>query len=82
MSATEPSPLKTLTLGDLLKEPFPKREFLITPWLRSGESALVYAAPGVGKSLFALSLALSVAGGGDFLDWNAPEKKRVLYVDG
>ena len=34
------------------------------PWLKQGESAMVYAAPGVGKSMLALTLALGVAGGG------------------
>lgn len=42
----------------------PRREHLIIPWLRQGESTMVFAAPGVGKSLFALDIALSVAGGG------------------
>ena len=48
---------------------------------------MVYADTGVGKSMFSLSLALAVAGGGEFLGWN-PEAKmdgegwRVLYVDG
>ena len=47
--------------------PLPHREHLIIPWLRQGESTMVFAAPGVGKSLFALDIALSVAGGGKCL---------------
>jgi hypothetical protein len=48
---------------------------------------MVYAAAGVGKSMFALSAALAIAGGGTFLGWKSDEKKtgngwRVLYVDG
>lgn len=48
---------------------------------------MVYAAAGVGKSMFALSAALAVAGSGQFLGWKPDEKKtgngwRVLYVDG
>jgi DNA invertase Pin-like site-specific DNA recombinase len=41
--------------------------------------------PGVGKSLFALSAALAVAGGGEFLGWTTAKKEggwRVLYIDG
>jgi hypothetical protein len=48
---------------------------------------MLYADTGVGKSMFALSAALAVAGDGEFLGWS-PDKKpdgqgwRVLYVDG
>ena len=75
--------IELVSLKELLAMDLPKREHLIFPWLRQGESALVYAAPGVGKSLFALDLALTVAGGGLFLNqWAAPKTRRVLYVDG
>lgn len=78
--------MKVISLGELLDKEFPKRKHLILPWLRQGESAMVYAAPGVGKSLFALDLALTVAGGGRFLnEWEGPgegEAWKVLYVDG
>jgi AAA domain len=48
---------------------------------------MVYAAAGVGKSMFALSASLAIAGGGTFLGWKPDERKtgngwRVLYVDG
>lgn len=69
-------------IGEILDREFPPREDLLSPWLKQGESALIYAAPGVGKSMFALSLALAVAGGGKFLDWQAPRPYRVLFVDG
>lgn len=70
------------SIGEILDHVFPPRGDLLAPWLKEGESALIYAAPGVGKSMFALSLALAVAGGGKFLDWNAPKPYRVLFVDG
>ncbi len=48
---------------------------------------MIYAAAGVGKSMFALSVALAVAGEGTFLGWRPDKRKaangwRVLYVDG
>jgi len=70
------------SIGEILDHEFPPREDLMAPWLKEGESALIYAAPGVGKSMFALSIALAVAGGGRFLDWEAPKPYRVLFVDG
>lgn len=78
----KPSGYKVLSLGDLLALPIPPREHLIMPWLKQAESAMVYAPPGVGKSMFALSLAVAIAGGGPFLSWAAPKPRRVLVVDG
>ncbi|HYG85094.1 MAG TPA: AAA family ATPase [Azospirillum sp.] len=81
------SVLKMPTLGELLATKFKPRRYLMAPWLREQENVLLYADTGVGKSLFALSLALAVAGGGEFLGW-APDAKpdgspwRVLYADG
>ena len=60
--------ISTFSLGDLLEMNLPVRRHLIVPWLRQGESSMVFAAPGVGKSLFALDIALSVAGGGKALN--------------
>ncbi|WP_462263312.1 AAA family ATPase [Desulfovibrio piger] len=57
-------PIKTCTLRELMEMQLPHRRHLVIPWLRQGESSMIFAAPGVGKSLFALDIALSVAGGG------------------
>jgi AAA domain len=79
--------LKMPTCGELLASDFKHRQYLLSPWLREQQSSMIYAASGIGKSLFALSTALAVAGGGEFLGWS-PEPKtngaawRVLYVDG
>jgi hypothetical protein len=79
--------LKMPTLEQLLAARFKERKYLLAPWLREQENCMVYAATGVGKSLFAMSAALAVAGCGEFLGWQ-PEPKangegwRVLYVDG
>ena len=74
--------LRTRTLGDLLDAPIPVREYLLEPLIREGESMMLWAAPGVGKTMAALSIALAVAGGGRFLAWKAPKPRNVLYVDG
>jgi len=74
--------LKTLTLGDILDAKLPVREHIIMPWLKEGESAMIYAQAGVGKSMFTLSMALSIAGGGEVMGWKSPKPYRVLFVDG
>ena len=86
-SKRRPSNLKIPTLKQLLASTFKDRQHLLFPWLREQESCLVYAAAGVGKSMFALTAALAIAGGGSFLGWKSDVKKtgngwRVLYVDG
>lgn len=76
------APLRTITFGELADLPVKPRQHLLFPWLREGDSALVWAAAGVGKTMFTLSLALAVAGGGTVLEWNAPRPRRVLVIDG
>lgn len=84
---TKTTELKMPTLDELLNATFKERRHLLFPWLREQESCMVYADTGAGKSLFALSAALAVAGGGEFLGWNSEAKDdgngwRVLYIDG
>jgi len=79
--------LRVWTVGQLLEAKFPERRYLLNPWLREHETALVYAPTGVGKSFFSLSAALAMAGGGSFLGWTVdqcprPEGWRVGYADG
>jgi RecA-family ATPase len=62
------------TAGQLLAARFKARQYLLAPWLREQENCMVYAATGVGKSLFAMSAALAVAGGGEFLGWRPDAK--------
>lgn len=81
------STLKMPTLKQLLESTFKQRRHLLHPWLREQESCMLYADTGVGKSMFALSAALAVAGNGEFLGWKPEEQEaglgwRVLYVDG
>lgn len=75
-------PLVVQTLGELLATPPAPREFLLAPWMLEGDSSLIYAPTGAGKSIFTLALALTIAGGGSLLGWNAPAPRRVLLVDG
>jgi KaiC/GvpD/RAD55 family RecA-like ATPase len=84
---SEQSTLKMPTLAELLASAFREPQHLLFPWLREQESCMVYAATGVGKSLFALSAAIAIAGRGEFLGWKPDTKVghegwKVLYVDG
>ena len=77
-----PAPLKVVTMGELLDREFPRREHLLAPWLRQGESVMVWAAAGLGKTMLTLTMALAVAGGGEFLGWHNETPRRVLVIDG
>jgi KaiC/GvpD/RAD55 family RecA-like ATPase len=57
-------------------------ELILHPWLPKQGIAFVYAATGVGKTLFTLNTAYAIAGGGNFLKFKAPKPKKVLYIDG
>lgn len=74
--------LQAKTLGAMLRLDIPPRNPLLTPWLREGDSAMIYAPTGAGKSIFTLAIALTIAGGGSFLGWAAPRPRKVLFIDG
>ncbi|WP_115702530.1 AAA family ATPase [Legionella sainthelensi] len=74
--------ITAVTLNELLSMELPPREYLLDPWLPKGGLCMVYAKRGVGKTFFALEVAMAVAYGNQFLSFKAPEPARVLYIDG
>lgn len=74
--------LTVLSLKELLEKDIPEREPLLGPWLLQRHLNMTYAPTGVGKSMFTMSAALAVAGGGAYLGWHAPTPRAVLLVDG
>ena len=61
---------------------FPKRQFLLKPWLTTTGLAMLYADAGIGKTRFALSVGYAVAGGQPLLGWPCQHRAPVLFVDG
>lgn len=80
--ANRKSNIIALDLHDLAKMKFKPREPLLLPWLHSQDLCMVYAGRGIGKTHFALSIAYAVATGGKFMDWQANQPRKVLYLDG
>jgi putative DNA primase/helicase len=61
---------------------FPPARHLIKPWLPQNGLAMIAGWRGTGKTFTAAGIALAVAAGVQFLNWEVPEAQRVLYVDG
>jgi len=80
-SAPDIPPLKLIQQGELATLDIPAREKLIGDWFPERHPCLVYAQTGRGKSLFAMTLGIAVAGGGTAFGWKAHAPCSVLYVD-
>ena len=74
--------LKVFTLPEFAKLDFPPKRYIVDPFLPERGLVEIYSKTGVGKTTFALSLAMAVALGEQFLKWGIPNARSVLYVDG
>jgi putative DNA primase/helicase len=82
MALSKESVFKTMCIHELASYKFKPREPILTPWLNSQDLCMVYAARGIGKTHFAISVAYAIATGTDFLKWKADKPRKVLYLDG
>jgi RecA-family ATPase len=74
--------LKSIPLSEFLSLELPSRSYIIDPLLPKGGLMEIYAAAGIGKTTFALSLGLSAAIGQSFMKWGVHKPWNVLYIDG
>ena len=81
VSSAPPPPLKLLSQLDLVNLEIPPRASLLGEWLTERHPCMVYAQTGRGKSLFAMSVAMAVAGGGSVFGWQTEAASKVLYID-
>lgn len=76
-------PVINVTEGVALMDmKLPPRSMLLSPWLPERGIGMVYAPRGIGKTFFALEVAMCVATGTPFLGWKPEEPQKVLYLDG
>lgn len=71
-----------LSIDEWLARDLPEPDFLMGDWLTTTTRALLVAPTGLGKTNFALALAMHAAACIDFLHWRARRTCRGLYVDG
>ena len=77
--------LISITGKELCEKNIKYPEFIIEPWFRQAECALIYAQRGIGKSWFALGLAKAITSCKWALGspvWESPKPRHVLYIDG
>ena len=80
--AEVPQPLRPLALGEFLALEIPERKMLLGPIIAEQAIAMLFGPRGCGKTHVALGIGSAVATGTDFLRWQAPAPRRVLYIDG
>lgn len=81
-AATEMEKVKPISHEEMMNAEIKPLEHVLFPWLPVQGIAFIYAASGVGKTLFAMNVAYAIAGGGEFLKFKAPAPRKVLYIDG
>jgi hypothetical protein len=87
--APDPNAPLTYVDGDMfMKEDIPPRKVLLRtitkkePVFFQQSINQIYAWRGVGKTNLGLGLTRVFAAGGSFLNWEVPERVRVLYIEG
>ena len=78
----ENSSYKVDSLSDFMAIEFPKRKWLLYPFIQEQGTAMISAGTGIGKTYIALSIALAISTGKSFLRFTAETPARVLYIDG
>ena len=74
--------LRARTAVNLYNYSYPSRNLILSPWLKQRMLVLVHAPTGVGKSWFCWSLAVGIASGKGFADWQCENPSKVLIIDG
>ncbi len=81
----ETTPITALSLREFVNREYPPADYLLYPLVAKEKIIQIWAAPGIGKTLFSLELACSLANGKAFLKyewWNNSKPVPVLYVEG
>jgi hypothetical protein len=71
-----------LTADELKALEVPEREYIVTPFLPTSSLSMIYAERGLGKTWFAMSMCVAISHGNDFLSYEIPKERIVLYIDG
>lgn len=71
-----------MALPDFIRKAYPQREYIIDPLIRPGEIGLISAGRGIGKTWFALSIAMATTMQFPLVKWKKGKATGCLYIDG
>jgi hypothetical protein len=74
--------LRAVSASAFLQMSIKPREMLLDPVLPVQGLAMMHGKRGFGKTHLALGIGVAVGSGRDFLRWQAPKPRKVLFVDG
>jgi hypothetical protein len=80
-TATNLSP-GALSVAQWVVRDLPKPDFILGKWLTTTSRSMLYAATGIGKTMFAIAMAMAMTTGRPFLHWSVMRPSRVLLIDG
>jgi hypothetical protein len=75
-------PLTAISAHELLAMTLPPRNQVLSPWLPEKGLTMIYGPRGIGKTHLVMGCAWAIASGGKFLSWQAPQRRKVLIIDG
>ena len=67
-------------LLQLLAEPLEQPDYLIKPFLQTGDKGFLVSSYKVGKTLFSMQMTLSLSHGIPFLGFETPQPRKVLFI--
>jgi hypothetical protein len=79
---TSPAVIRTISGAEFLSATFTPAECVLGPWLRVKNLVMIYGPRGEGKTYLILAIVLAIISGRKWLDWEAPQPRKVLLVDG
>jgi len=71
-----------IEFDELKNIPVKPIEYIFHPCLPTQGIGFIYAATGLGKTLFTMNLSYAIAQGGEFLKYKCPKPRKILYIDG
>ncbi len=81
IEAPDYSDLTSMSMEEFINADIPELSYLVEPIMLHGNSTMLSAKPGGGKTRLSLSLGYAIATGADMMDWHIPKAERVLYID-
>ncbi len=70
------------TGSDFLAQNTPQKEYVLEPVMPFPGLIMIFADRGIGKTYLMIYIVIAIASGGTILRWNAPEARKVFYIDG